>query len=93
MITFEDLKSGKVKPEFGNSEHIEAIRLHQKHIEYEEAEKAKKLYEVTLEVSGYSVVKVRAKDEEEAKELAKESYTDNMEIEDVDIRDIEEIKE
>lgn len=29
MITFEDLKSGKVKPEFGNPEHIAAIKRHE----------------------------------------------------------------
>lgn len=29
MVTFEDLKSGRVKPEFGNMEHIRAIKAHQ----------------------------------------------------------------
>ena len=29
MVTFEDLKSGRVRLEFGNLEHIRAIRKHQ----------------------------------------------------------------
>ena len=30
MVTFEDLKSGRVKPEFGNPEHLAAIKRHLK---------------------------------------------------------------
>lgn len=33
MVTFEDLKSGKVRLEFGNIEQINAIRAHEKAIE------------------------------------------------------------
>lgn len=29
MVTFDDLKSGKVKPEFGNMDHIRAIKAHE----------------------------------------------------------------
>lgn len=35
MVTFEDLKTGKVKLEFGNIEQIKVIRTHEKMVEYQ----------------------------------------------------------
>ena len=29
IVTFEDLKSGRVRPEFGNPHHIAAIKIHE----------------------------------------------------------------
>lgn len=69
-ITFEDLKSGRVKLEFGNPLHIKIID--------EEAERLKELeetrgtYRVTFAVSGEAIVEVEADNEDEAEELARD---------------------
>lgn len=92
MITFEDLAQGKVKLEFGNAEQIEAIRQHQAFLKFQEEENKKKLFEVTLSISGYAIVQVRAKDEEEAKELAQEEACDDYEIEDIEVDSVREVR-
>jgi hypothetical protein len=94
MVTFEDLKTGKVKPEFGNIEHITVVREYERFQAMMEEEQQLKLWEVTFSVSGTCTVRVRADSREEAEEKAREEidYTD-MELDDCDVLEVEEKEE
>lgn len=87
MITFEDLKNGKIKPEFGNMEHIRVVRAFEK----KQAGEGKKMFKVTFELSGTCSYDVEAVDEAEAKNIS-QGY--GIDCDDWDINDInvEELK-
>ena len=73
-MNIQDLKSGNVKLEFGNSEHIACIDENERQErlkKLEEDDKALKEYEVEFAVSGSATLAIRAFNEEEAKEMAK----------------------
>ncbi len=75
MIDFEDLKSGKVKLEFGNQEHIKAIDDEVERLK--ELEETRGDYEVTFAVSGEAIITVEADDEDEAREFAEDAISQN----------------
>lgn len=87
-LTFEDLKSGKVRLEFGNTEQIEVIKNHQRVLA--ERETLKK-YRVEISVSGSYTVEVEAHDEDEAKELAMDEGICEVDYDDVSVESIEKI--
>lgn len=64
---FEKWKN--VKPEFGNTEHINAIRSYQSHFQDLDCGKTK-LFKVEIEVSGSDILFIEAIDEENAKQIA-----------------------
>lgn len=87
MILMEDLLSGKVTLEFGNSEQINCIdRFQQAQAEEKEnLEMGKKWYTVDVYYSGSSKIDVQAYDEFEAEELAR----DEISYEEIEWEDIE----
>ena len=91
-----DLRSGKVKLEFGNKDHIEKI---DREIRDKEIEKIIGEYEVEVRFSGSKLITVKAWDEEEAKELAEDEYFnygadfDEVDIDDIDVTCIKEPEE
>lgn len=86
----EALKSGKIKPEFGNLEHIEALK-----ILIREAEEAMlTTFDVTFNVSGTVSVRVKAHDKDEAEEIAKDEINmDDLDIDMVDVSSVDAVKE
>ena len=82
-ITIDDLKSGRVKPEFGNIEHIQVVREAEKRID--EQGKVKKFHVTFV---AYDSLEIEAKDEEEARKLASDHSPDFF---DYEIEGIEEI--
>lgn len=93
--TFEAMKAGKIKLEFGNAVQIGIIDVFQRvkelgeqKEELEEDEEILKNYRVTLYVSGSASYDVKAHDEEGAEEKAKEEFN-HFEIEWDDIEHVE----
>lgn len=96
-MTYEDLKSGKVKLEFGNSEQITLIDKNQemKRLnEIEEDDSVKKVYEAEFAVSGTAIIQVISTNEDDAKEEARDTVwrgdIDDYDFELINIKLVEE---
>lgn len=91
MGLIDDLLSNKIKPEFGNIEHINALKNYVRN----ECGVLKK-YRVTICMNSSHEYIVEAEDESQARLLAMDDYcdiTDFMDDPDIDIENVEEIKE
>lgn len=84
----DQLKTGKMKLEFGNPEQIRAVRRY----ELDQDEESKPLWSVIFDVSGTAEVRVRANTKEEAEQAAQECFSaDDMEIDDCSITSVVDI--
>ncbi len=94
-ITYQDLASGKVKPEFGNLDHIHVVRAYEAHAARHDPDTPKKPFKVTLHVTGSYETVVQAVDAEHAKELGEEEGINvgDLESVDVEVEEVEEVKE
>lgn len=88
-ITFEDLKSGRIKPEFGNPQHIEAVREFERENNDDGVERS---YRVSIRCECYYDVVVKAPNKKIAKELAMEEPYD-MSAMDIDDKYVECVEE
>lgn len=92
----DDLRSGKVKLEFGNKDHIEKI---DRETRDKEVEKTIGEYEVEIRYSGSALITIKAWDEDEAEEEVKGDFSFlslselDFEIDDVETTCIKEPKE
>lgn len=78
-VNFQDLKSGIVKLEFGNLEHIRAIDQEKERLDNQGT------YRVTFAVSGEVVIDVEADDEDDAEEKAREEISFGIGPDDLDL--------
>lgn len=88
MPTYEQLKSGDVKLEFGNQEHIALIDANTKEEQLklmEDNESILKKYYVEFSIAGTGFATVEALDEEEAIEKANGLTMLDLEDEDIDM--------
>ena len=89
---FEDLKAGRIKPEFGNPHHIHAVREFERENNDDGPER---IYNVSLRAECYYTVSVKAPNKRKAKELALEEPFDTTDctVDDVSVEDIEEFNQ
>lgn len=89
---YEDLKGGKVRPEFGNPDHVAVIDAHEEEErakELEENDGVLKEYEIEYAASGSATIRVKAFSEDEAKddgELPSACEIDDLDFDFLNIR-------
>lgn len=73
-MNIDDLKKGKVKPVFGNKDHIDAVKSYEKQMAFDEEQAKLNTYEVTMVFSGTNVVEIKANNRKEAEQIALDEF-------------------